>query len=300
MPLEQSLIDFELPQNPNGVVFTAPAFELLNGRDWWDVVALVVPPLQRFQAESGLDCTVHLGWRVAVGRRNDRIPVLLAAFVFDGPATAGHFAVLESSMAHSAQRWSSAQIERIPPNCPPVLAATADGPRVLWTSHAEGPRVPQLGVSGRAVVLSWNAPDAIPEHFGVSALAHPAARSSHNLQYERQRLVFAHHYSQHIIEADGIVREEEQAFMDAVFPELLFERLGVRDENAMAEELKLARDALPKLLGHHDKLAMIGLFFSACYSDGALDAREMKVLGEAGAALGLTRQQIVTYLQRLW
>jgi uncharacterized tellurite resistance protein B-like protein len=53
-------------------------------------------------------------------------------------------------------------------------------------------------------------------------------------------------------------------------------------------------------LGHHDKLAMIGLFFSACYSDGSLDAREMRVLKEAGEMLGLTTREVVDYLQRFW
>jgi hypothetical protein len=31
-----------------------------------------------------------------------------------------------------------------------------------------------------------------------------------------------------------------------------------------------------------------------------LDAREMKVLKEAGEALGLTREEVVQYLQRFW
>ena len=45
---------------------------------------------------------------------------------------------------------------------------------------------------------------------------------------------------------------------------------------------------------------MVGLFFSACYSDGNLDAREMRVLKEAGEALGLTRQEVAAYLERFW
>ena len=54
------------------------------------------------------------------------------------------------------------------------------------------------------------------------------------------------------------------------------------------------------MLGHHDKLAMIGLFFSACYSDGTLDAREMRVLKDAADALGVERERVVQYLQRFW
>ena len=45
---------------------------------------------------------------------------------------------------------------------------------------------------------------------------------------------------------------------------------------------------------------MIGLFFSACYSDGALDAREMRVLREAGESLGMETRDVARYLERFW
>lgn len=300
MPPMPSLPVYELPQNPNGVVFSAAASEVLKERNWWDVLELIRTPLRVLSTQSGLDCVAHVGWRVAVGRRNDRIPMLLVAFVFDGPATAGHFSALESAMAHSAQRWSPAQIERIPPNCPPVLAQTKDELFVVWSPHADGARRPLLQKTERGVVLHWDGSLDASERFGSGVLAKPPDRSSHNLDFERQRLAFAHHYTQRIIEADGVVREEEEAFMRAVFPALLFERLGIGEDATVHESLERARRSLPEVLGHHDKLAMIGLFFSACYSDGALDAREMRVLGDAGGALGLSREQIVGYLERLW
>ena len=53
---------------------------------------------------------------------------------------------------------------------------------------------------------------------------------------------------------------------------------------------------------HHD----IGVDGSAIIESnpldtpGSLDAREMRVLREAGEVLGLTRQEVAKYLQRFW
>ena len=94
--------------------------------------------------------------------------------------------------------------------------------------------------------------------------------------------------------------EDEEQFMRTVFPEALFQQLGIGLVEIRQEWLEEAVRVLPGVLGQHDKLAMVGLFFSACYSDGSLDAREMKVLKEAGEVLGLTRQEVVKYLQRFW
>jgi uncharacterized tellurite resistance protein B-like protein len=88
--------------------------------------------------------------------------------------------------------------------------------------------------------------------------------------------------------------------MSSVFPDDLMARLGLEDDAACDEYLQAAYEELPALLGYHDKLGLIGLFFSACYSDGSLDAREMRVLKEAGEALGLTREEVVKYLRRFW
>ena len=114
------------------------------------------------------------------------------------------------------------------------------------------------------------------------------------------RLAFALQFTRRIVEADGVVREREAEFFDAVFPRDLVLRLGLDDASTQAEYFDAARVELPRTLGHHDKLGLVGLFFSACFSDGSLDAREMRILKDAGEALGLTREQVVKYLRRFW
>ncbi len=114
------------------------------------------------------------------------------------------------------------------------------------------------------------------------------------------RLAFAERYTTRVIEADGRIDPDEETFMASVFPHDALQELGVSNPEDRAMWLERALDVLPTRLGYHDKLALIGLLFSACYSDGSLDAREMKVLKEAGEALGLTREDVVKYLRRFW
>ena len=114
------------------------------------------------------------------------------------------------------------------------------------------------------------------------------------------RLAFAMHFCDRVVRADGVVHVEEAEFVANVFPADLVRRLGLDAEATRAEHLRAALEVLPQRLGHHDKLGLVGLLFSACYSDGTLDAREMRVLKEAGEALGLTKEHVVKYLRRFW
>ena len=45
---------------------------------------------------------------------------------------------------------------------------------------------------------------------------------------------------------------------------------------------------------------MLSIFYAACYADGRLEVRELRVLREAAEALGLGREEVMRYLERLW
>jgi uncharacterized tellurite resistance protein B-like protein len=128
----------------------------------------------------------------------------------------------------------------------------------------------------------------------------PAPYTDSEREVERMRLAFALRFVDRIVAADGVVRDDERAFVSNVFPPDLLERLGLTEAPVVEEYFDEARESLPVVLGHHDKLALVGLFFSACASDGQLDAREMRILKEGGELLGLTRDEVVNYLRRLW
>lgn len=293
-----------LPTNPNCVAFGAEAADVLAGRSWPDVQKLALRAQDSFIEASGLSALSGFSWRHQLDRRNRRHTRLVMFFVFDGPATSDHLDVLEGAAEASPVAWSQASIERVPANAVLSLLRTPDGVLQLWT-RAQGELVARKLVlrEGKVVTARQPISDADPADFmerAEHAEAIPAAFSSKDRELERMRMVLALHFSQRIIEADEVVRPSELEFMEAVFPPEVLERVGLADEATRAEYLKAAHEQLPGLLGHHDKLALIGLFFSACYSDGSLDAREMRVLREAGEVLGLSRQQVVKYLQRLW
>lgn len=293
-----------LPMNPNGVVFLADAETVLGGRSPREVLELGRIGLEALYQESGLSAAFALAWRVAIDRKNERRPQVMVVFVFDGPATKGHLAALEASMRNSVVPWSPAQIERMPQNRALGLMRLDGRLLQLWESSDRGPVVRDLVLSERGVSIRERGPQEVDHSdFPVSVrhmLARPPRFEDHDADLERMRLVFARHFANLIVEADGRIREEELVFLDTVFPNSLMRQLDLNDDLEIEAWLDRAFKELPHALGHHDKLAMIGLFFSACYSDGALDAREMRVLREAGESLGMETRDVARYLERFW
>jgi uncharacterized tellurite resistance protein B-like protein len=187
-----------------------------------------------------------------------------------------------------------------------ALVATGGALTSLWGRNRETrePWIRKLVLSEdrvvpRIVPLSSAEPDDIVTEL-PQAIAVAGAYGEADREAERMRLAFARHFSHRIVEADGHVRAGEEEFLANVFPPDLVQRLGLDEADVEAEYLAAAREALPGQLGHHDKLGLVGLLFSACYADGSLDAREMRVLREAGETLGLSREAVVKYLRRFW
>ncbi len=249
--------------------------------------------------------SIGLGWRVALDRKNRRHTQVTLYFVLDGPATSAHIDTLERAVAAEPVRFGAGSIERVPANgIPTVLWADGEA-HVLWSRDGDGTRWLRKLVldEGGVQPVRIDADEAGPHEVAAElpgALGLPAPYGDAEREVERMRLAFALHFSRQIIEADGVVQDSEAEFMANVFPPELIERLGLTDDRAQREYLEASRDGLQGRIGHHDKLGLIGLFFSACYSDGSLDAREMRVLKDAGEWLGLTREELVKYLRRFW
>ena len=295
-----------LSANPNCVSFATDAATLFEGRTWSELqqlAALVVGP---FHAASGLVTQVGFGWRIALDRKNTRHTQGTLYFVFDGPATSGHLDTLEFAVQALDKGFGHATIERVPANGALAVIAADGGCCAVWTRDVTGgePWVRRLeSIDGRVRAVVTDAADLGPNDVwdGIGqVIGIPPTYGVAEQEAERMRLAFALWFTDRIVEADGVVQASEVEFVESLFPSDLLERLGL-DELSMREEYFVAaRELLPVQLGHHDKLGLIGLFFSACYSDGTLDAREMRVLKEAGEMLGLTKEEVVKYLRRFW
>lgn len=283
----------------------ATSAEALLSRDWAEVQRLARHAAEPFHDVSGLPVLVGLGWRVALDRKNQRHTQATAYFVFDGPATAAHLDQLDESMRATGVGFGAGSIERVPANGVAAVLLSEGKASLPVDASIDGSQWYRRLVlrDGRVRAMRHPVAHAAPEDLDGALQPRVAAHapmSEASQETERMRLAFAMHFSNRIIEADGVVHDEEEAFLASVFPAVLVDRLGLSDPETLGEYQHAAMDELAGRLGHHDKLGLIGLFFSACYADGSLDAREMRVLREAGEHLGLQRHEVVKYLQRFW
>ncbi len=293
-----------LPANPNALVFTAPAELVFRERAWGQVLELAHGPLMTLHQQSGLPCSAGFGWRVGLDRKNRRTLRLSMYFVVDGPLSPEHVDGLERAISHNPVSWGHSHVERIPTNGQSVLLA-ADGVCHLLVGEEPVPAAPSLSLDGTRVhVVAIPVDDEAIASRRLLPLPLVAGTlppyDAADRELECMRLAFAHTFAQRIVEADGVVQEDELQFMTEVFRPALLQRLGLSDDAGREQWFQLALEQLPDRLGYHDKLALLGLFFSACYSDGTVDAREMRVLKDASEALGVERERVVQYLQRFW
>lgn len=295
-----------LSANPNCVSFATDAATLLDGKTWSELQQLAASIVRPFHEASGFVIQVGFAWRIALDRKNVRHTQGTLYFVFDGPATSANLDTLEAAVQALDKGFSQPTIERVPANGALAVIAVDGACHGIWTRDVTGgePWIRKLESSeGRVRPVVVDAADIGPND-GWSGIAHVIGTAPvygvAEQEGERMRLAFALWFIDRIVHADGVVHAAEAEFVDSLFPSDLIERLGL-DELSMREEYFIAaKELLPVQLGHHDKLALIGLFFSACYSDGTLDAREMRVLKEAGEVLGLSREEVVKYLRRFW
>lgn len=293
-----------LPGNPNCLAYVSPTRKVLYGRTWLQVLELLEGIVGDFHRACGLDVLAGVACRVVPDRRN-RPQNQLALYVqLDGPATPEQIDGLDARVAHHSIRWSSAHIERVPDEGVPVLFATGGKVHVVVVRGPGGELgLRRFGGLPSAPVVETVPLGDLPDGECPTRPLVVLGRSVYGeaeQELERMRLAFAHAFAQRIVEADGVIRDDEKAFMDTVFSDESLARLGLGTPAAREQWLATAIERLRDQLGYHDKLALIGLFFSCCYSDGTLDAREMRVLKDAADALGVDRLRVVKYLRRFW
>jgi len=292
----------ELPTNPNGITYAADASQVLAGRPWADVQRMAARAIRSFHEGSGMDIAAYFSWLTGLGEGEERKSQVRLVFVIDGPASASQLAGLTDVLSKSAVDWSGPLIERVPPNMVRSLLMREGTLYQLWTRMGEDMYHYRLALHGLgAVRVSRTSPDRARADWFLPDIVHAEAEvvAPLNVELERMRLAFAQHYAQQVIEADGRIDSGEKAFMDATFPPDLLAVMRLTETSRREQCFLDALRELPSLLGHHDKLALIGLLFSASYSDGSVDTREMRVLKDAGDKLGLDKEDVVSYLRAL-
>lgn len=296
--------EIALPTNPNCVLYAARGEDAMK-LGWTALQRTAWSALEQFYSAAGIDCVAYFGRRAWLDRRNQPTNQLLLMFVMDGPASSDDLALIEAVFKASPVFWSVGAMESMPPDAFPSLCVKSGKMYQLWSMIEDKPRYLRMkaGDGGRlsivgAGVESVGSADFLP--YMKHVVAGRRRVRDEDWRMERMRIAFAHHYSKLIMESDGIIHADEREFMARVFPPDVMDTMQMGTHEARKEALADAMRELPALLGHHDKLAMVGLFFSVCHADGALDAREMRVLKDAASHLGLEGNEVVGYLTRLW
>jgi len=292
-----------LPTNPNCILYAVEARDAL--RDGWLALQRVVwSALEQFYSSCGIDCVGYVGRRAWLDRKNQPLNQVLVMFVIDGPASSEDLDRIEAVFVRSPLLWSRGSMESMQPDSFPTLCVKSGKMYQLWSMIEDDPRYLRLNwEGGRVLVVGDVAADVGPSDF-LPYMKHVIAgrREIRDADWsmERMRIAFAHHFSEQIVNADGVVHPDERLFMARVFPPDVMVSMQMNTAEERSKVLAEALEKLPHLLGHHDKLAMVGLFFSVCHSDGTLDACEMRVLKDAATVLELDGNEVVRYLTKLW
>lgn len=292
-----------LPTNPNCVLFACPSAQAL-AKGWLELQRVAWSGLEQFYSACGIDCVAYFGRRSWLDRRNQSVDQVLLMFVFDGPATQDDLALIDKAVAKSGLPFSKGAMESMQPDAFPSLIVKSGKMYQLWSLVEDIPRCLRLEFRGERLAVVGETEKSAKSSMFLPYLKHVVATrraiKDEDWRMERMRIVFAHHFSEKIIEADGVVHDDEKEFLARVFPADVMRQMGVDTDEPYKQALDEAFEQLPNVLGHHDKLAMIGLFFGACHSDGNLAATEMKVLKEAATSLGVKGSEVVNYLTKLW
>lgn len=273
---------------------------------WSHLVRVLSASLRSFHAASGAEAMVWMDLTEWMNRRKQPALLLAVYICTDARASKRDLASLEPALAGSGLKWAVDGVMRRPRSARPVLVTVGGRAAQIWIDR-RGRQVAYGIVMGRgAERIGWRThvraeateADFIPEltHvIGHLSVADPEQRR----RIERMKLVFAHAVAHRIMLADGVLEHGEETFLLTRFPEERLVQLGLGPEvreKALAE----AEAELSSLLGHHEKLALLSTFYAACYADGRIEVRELRVLKEAATVLGLEPVDVSGYLQRLW
>ena len=118
---------------------------------------------------------------------------------------------------------------------------------------------------------------------------------------ERLKLALCVHVAQMIVDADDVLDYSEIELLSREFPTSMLKANGFVDEKGRFTEgydeaRRIALQELPGMLRIEDKFALIDLFYRACLADGELHPRELGVMVDASALLGVDRATLQQHL----
>ena len=295
----------DLPSSREAVSFSVDVQRLPRDFDglWHHLLRVVSASAEGFASNSGEDVLAWLDITRWWNRQKQPTVLLALYFCTDGRVTAEQLQAFEPSLAASGIPWSVDGVMHRPRSARPVLAVVGGAPHRVWVPREEGHVANSLAI-GESIEWHTHGESEPDDGRFLGQFVHSPGQlsqqgSSARAHIERMKFCYAHSVAMRIIEADGVLDEGELEFLRQRFPGERLVELGLEGP-AGAAVLEEARATLRDLLGYHEKLGMLSIFYAACYADGRLEVRELRVLREAAEALGLGREEVMRYLERLW
>ena len=304
--LESKRIALPYPESCATWTVEARALFGRGQRRWDDVLNTAVLALQNFHHVSQADAALFIAAHAWVDADSRPGTLVSMYFATDARITRDDLDALERPIAASGQGWSNDGIHSAPDYAFPCLASEAGQLFHVWMDGDEeqpiGFELTPRGNQARVSRIVFNQAEAdrfVPhaKHRRAVWREPDGVQTQHK---EQLKLAFAYQVAERVVEADGVVDDDEMAFLKNTFDADHMESLWL-DDPALRETLaRQAETDLAGMLGYHEKLGLLSTFFGACHADGRVAVQELKVLRDAATSLGLDNSEVVNYLQRLW
>jgi hypothetical protein len=290
-----------LPVSREALTFSADVRRLPGEDPWrWEGVLRVAGRALGAGAEAGVLASAWvacLPWR---DRKHVDTELITLSIATDQALTREQVAALCQPIRRVGRIWSLDGVVTVPTEAFPVLASAPEIYR-LWRHDKTGPHrlaVQTLGPPSRTIRLGPDDPPDGPEEF-ADAIADTGTDAGLVFERNRLKLAFATAVARDIVGSDNILDEREITFLTEHYGEKARSKYGIDDEPALAEAVAEAEERLATLLGHHEKLALLSVFFGVCWADGNIDVRELRALRDASQRLGLEPQETASYLLKV-
>lgn len=295
---------FNLPTTRECVAFSADSKVVMAGPGAWrDLQQLIALALQTFSAAADATAACWLDDQAYTDAEGARKTLITAYFGTDAAVSREHLASFGVPFLRDGH-WSDDGVHRWPDAAFPTLAIRESQLWQLWDDDGSEAGVFAISGIGARVSRVRRRFSQLADKDFLAGVRHavaivPRVDPERHRQKRQLSTAFALATVRRIVDADGVVSDSEKEFLANLFTAEELAALWL-DDDAMVDAL--ARDAvklLAPLLGHHEKLALLSLFYAASYADGRVEVRELKVLKEAAATLGLDPREVVAQLKRI-
>lgn len=251
-------------------------------------------------AEAGVLASAWVACLPWTDRKHAETELVTLSIATDQAMSREQMAALAAPIRRVGRLWSLDGVVSLPTQAFPVLAAAPEVHR-LWRHDAEGPyrlAIRNLGPPSETVRLGADDPPDGPEEY-PNAVADTGTDPGFAHERDRLKLAFATAVARDIVGSDNILDDREVKFLEQHYGTEARARYGLDDEESLAAAVAEAEENLSEMLGHHEKLALLSVFFGVCWADGNIDVRELRALRDASARLGLEPQETASYLLKV-